>query len=368
MKKFIVSILCVAVFFVGLGALIEKAGAKFKSDEKALALIQKARQAIGGDSAIAGVQSMRIVGSTTKTFKIDGAERTETGETEIAMQLPDKMMKMVKMGKADGTGERLVEKQVDVVVVRANKIGIGSGTGSGVSVEPGGKKIIIKKDDGTTEELSGDETNVKEIIVRKAEGSDNFEWKTADPNGMGAESKRVFARTGVRGEFRQNELLRTTLSLLLTAPQGMDVSYTYGGETDVDGTTCNLINAEFGGSSFKLYLGRDSNLPVMLAYTGHRMPMTVGFNKEILPQAEGSKDNVFFTRTEGPGEAAEFQVRFSDYRSVDGVQLPFRWVQTVGGAPDEIFDITSYEINPANIAEKFQNQKMILRTKKPDGQ
>ena len=102
MKKFIFSILCVSVFFIGVGALVEKTGAKFKSDEKALALIAKARVAIGGDSAINVVQSMRIVGATTKTFKLDGTTRTEQGETEIAFQFPDKMMKMVKIGHDDG--------------------------------------------------------------------------------------------------------------------------------------------------------------------------------------------------------------------------------------------------------------------------
>ena len=90
MKRFFTMILFVSVLFIGLGFLIEKAGAKFKSDEKALALIRAARQAIGGDSAIAGVQSLRIVGQTTQTVSINGAAQTEQGETEIALQLPDK--------------------------------------------------------------------------------------------------------------------------------------------------------------------------------------------------------------------------------------------------------------------------------------
>ncbi len=59
----------------------------------------------------------------------------------------------------------------------------------------------------------------------------------------------------------------------------------------------------------------------------------------------------------------DIMVKFSDYRSVNGVQLPFKWTQT-----DETFNVTSYEINPVNIGEKFQNQKVFVRTKKPDGQ
>src|SRR5437868_461569 len=102
MKRFFFSILFVSVFCIGLGALVDKAGANFKSDEKALALIQKARQAIGGDSAINGVQSIVIVGQTTRGFKIDGGDRTEKIDTEIAMQLPDKIMRMMKIGHDDG--------------------------------------------------------------------------------------------------------------------------------------------------------------------------------------------------------------------------------------------------------------------------
>lgn len=42
MKKFIFSILCVSVFFIGLGGLINQVGAKFKSDERALEIIKQA--------------------------------------------------------------------------------------------------------------------------------------------------------------------------------------------------------------------------------------------------------------------------------------------------------------------------------------
>src|SRR5687767_12264006 len=105
MKRFFFSILCVSVFFLGLGALVEKTGAKFKSDARALELVSKARQALGGDSALNAVQSLRIVGQTTHTVKIEGVERTHQGETEIALQMPDKLMRMVKIGKDDGTSD-----------------------------------------------------------------------------------------------------------------------------------------------------------------------------------------------------------------------------------------------------------------------
>src|SRR6476660_3920791 len=85
MKRFILSTLAITFLFLGLGSLVERTGAKFKSDDKALELIAKARAALGGDAAIKNIQSMTIAGRTTKTFKVDGAERTDSGETEIAM-------------------------------------------------------------------------------------------------------------------------------------------------------------------------------------------------------------------------------------------------------------------------------------------
>lgn len=77
MKRFIFSVLAVSVFFLGFGALVEKTGAKFKSDEKALDLVRKARVAIGGDAAINSIESMTIIGRTTHKIRINGVESTQ---------------------------------------------------------------------------------------------------------------------------------------------------------------------------------------------------------------------------------------------------------------------------------------------------
>ena len=362
MKKFIISALCVATFFLGLGAVVDKVTAKFKSDEKALALIKAARTAIGGDNAIAGVQSLRINGTSTHTFKIDGAERSENGETEIAIQLPDKLSKMVKIGKVegDGTGEQVVNRRVETVVVNKDKdgnvtYGRGEGRGTGVGVEPGGKQVVIEKQDGSTEELRRDENG--NVIIHPGDR------KVAIGE---ADDKRFRKMEAEHAAMRQNELFRLTLGLLLSAPSGMDVNYTFGGEQNVDGTACNVIVADFGGPGVRLYLNKTSNLPVMMAYEGENAPMTVMFNKRVPEPGNGDKDTVYtFHRFEGPGTSAVYQVRFSDYRSVGGLQLPYRWT-TTGGDRREEFEVSNYAVNPADISNSFQNQnqKVMLRTKK----
>jgi len=392
MKRFILSILAVTVFFLGVGSLIERTGARFKSDDKALALVAKARQAIGGDAAINNIQSMRVVGRTTRTFKIDGADKTTEGETEIAMQFPDKFIKMVKMGDGE-----LAERQFNVMVTGEPKdhfkVQLDAPAG-----EPGmHKKIVIKKDDGTEQILTDADADkwiaehpdvqgekrivIKKIgengedlptapggekmIIRHGDGEGNATFVTKDGKTI-VDGDRVVINHGESGEAHANDLLRFTLGLLLTAPQGRDVEYTSGGEASINGKPCNVVVASTGGKIFKLFLDAVSNLPVGMNYTGFRVPPMVKFEQPVPAPADAGKDVVMFKRF--APESAEFQVVFSDFRLVNGVQLPFHWVQTLGDAPDETFDVTSFEINPANIAEKFQQPKVMMRMKKPEGQ
>jgi hypothetical protein len=388
MKRFFLTILGVSLFFLGIGALVERTGAKFKSDERALELIRKARTAIGGDAAIASVQSLRIVGKTTHTVKINDQDRTHTGETEIAMMLPDKVIRMVKLGDGGGEGHKIIDKQMDVVVIgdkadRKNRVDVGDNAG-GPAVE---RKIVIKNPDGTVREMTGDEAakfieqhpnmpGEKKIVIKTHDGTTDVE-KTVDLK-AGADTKTGTTADGKKFVFREvdvahgkarehhaamraNEMLRLTLGLLLTAPQGMDVEYTYGGETTIDGIGCNVVNAAFAGQTFKLFLDRSSNLPVAMNYTSMKMPRIMMVHDKVPAPADGTKDVVMFRKHEMV-EKAEFQVRFSDFRSTGGVQMPYRWVTTVGGAVDETFDVTSIEVNPANIAERFKDHKVMVRT------
>lgn len=423
MKRFIFSVLAVSVFFLGLGALVEKTGAKFKSDEKALDLVRKARVAIGGDAAINAVQSMTIVGRSTHKIKINGVESTQEGETEIAMQLPDKMSKMVKIGKDDGTGagHKMMNQTLDVVVVgdAKDKMKVtlnGEASAKGATIS---KKIMVKKDDGSVLELTGAEADKwiaehpgvpgekkivvervggsgggtatftskdgktftvegkdsvfvpsgedEKIIIRKAEGNGGTATFTSkDGKTFNVEGHKIAMAghgdmTAHHNALKSNELLRTTLSLLLTAPQGLDVEYTYGGLGDIDGRNCNIVVASFGGQSFKLFLDSSSNLPVAMAFKGMAMPKVMTFDKSAPAPKDGEKNVMVFTTKVDASELNDQLVKFSDYRSVNGVQLPFKWTQD-----NEIFDVTNYEINPANIGEKFHNQTVMVRTTKPD--
>jgi hypothetical protein len=372
MKKFIYFVLCVSVFFVGLGTVADKVGASFKSDPKALDLLKAARTAIGGDSSLAGIQSLRIKGSTVSIWKTDGGEKSEPGETEIDLQLPDKLSKMVRIGDpANDNGAQLLRKQVETVVINGKDengnvtFSRGQGSGTGVGTELGPKVIVLNKG----EELPADvKTDGNKTIILRTTGDGQQQSKVES-----GELRRVTVNVNKdemearHRAMQQNELFRLTLGLLLSPPAGMDVNYTFGGEVKAADKTCNLVVADFGGSSVKLYLDRDSNLPVMMSYTGEEMPMFVTFSKKVdAAPSDGDKNVVFFRHNEGQGAAAEFTVTYSDYRSVNGVQLPYHWT-TSGGGRSEEFDISSYEVNPTDISSSFEKPKVELRVKK-DGQ
>ena len=381
MKRFFFSIVSISLFFVGLGVIIDNASAKLRSDAKALEIIQAARTAIGGESKLREVRGLLIVGKTSMTHKMGDIEKSFNGDTEIALQFPDKLMKSVKLvdssgddsvksrsetrevtviGKGDDKAFTVTGKDGDFKTSDGHVFKVKKGE-NGEFTTDDGKKIIVRTD--SAERVVGSGDGETKIMVRKP--ADGGEWKTADGKEFAIRMNKVDAahHEGVR----QNEFLRTTLGLLLTAPDGIEVNYTFAGEGDVDGTTVNIINAEFGGQNFKLYIGKSNSLPLAISYSGHPMPEIVQFHHKVPAPADGSKDVVMFKRNAEPMVNAEIMIKFSDFRDAGGVQLPYRWTTTIGDKASDVFDVTSYDLNPANISEKFKGQEMKLRTTKPDG-
>jgi len=353
MKRFIVSILCVSVFFIGLGSLADKVGATFKSDEKALDLIKQARIAISGDANINNVRALTITGKATQNFRFDGAVKSAQGDLEINLHLPNLYSKMLKIGnEGDAANVLLVRKDGETSLPEKFESGNG-----------GQKKVfVMKKGEGEPMIFNSDgaAVNGNHKFIIKKNGGQTEEFSTADGNKI-IVNKELHA---AGGGMRHNELFRTAFALLLSAPEGLDVSYTFAGEADVDGNSCNVIVAQTGGETFRLFLDQSTSLPRMMSFQAVK-PMVIKFNKDAA-KPTGDKEAMTFVRHAGAMEKAEFQVKFSDYRSVGGLQMPFKWTQTVGGQADQIVDISNYEINPSGIADKFQNQspKMMIRTPK----
>jgi hypothetical protein len=349
------------VFFIGLGGLVEKAAAGFKSDERAMEIIKQARAAIGGDANIANVRALTITAKATQNFTLDGATRTEQGDLEINMQMPNNFSKTTRFGNGvKGDGE--LRKEVNVLVRTID----GEAAKLDKSANSGDKRevFIMRKGEGEPPVVNMDESGSEgrhKFVIRKGDGTAR-ELSTADGKRIVVDENLKFSPI----KMRHNELFRTAFALLLTAPEGTEVDYNYAGEADVDGSACSVIIAQTGGESFKLYLDKSTSLPRMMSYQAVK-PLVFRFNKEEAKAGGEKEDHIFVRREAGEApEKAEFQIKFSDYRTVGGVQFPYRWTQTVGGQTDQTIDIMNYEINPTGIAEKFKNDghKVRFRTQK----
>jgi hypothetical protein len=227
---------------------------------------------------------MTITGRVTKTFDFDGTAKTEQGDWEMNLQLPDKLSKTMKLRREGAGGEKLENIDKDVIVVRQSgelkeKIAL--------PAEGGEKKrvaFIVKNEGGDKVAVNGDGTNV--------------------------EPKRVFIdKIAGAGAFHQNELFRMTLALLLTSPQGADVSYKYAGDGNVDGASCDIVEASANGSNIRLYLDKSSHLPVMMTYQAPK-PFMIRIKKDDAKADENADVKIFRDKMPAP-EMAEYQLRFS---------------------------------------------------------
>ena len=349
MKKFFVMIVLVSTFFIGLGALVDRAGATLKSDAKALELIRLARVAIGGDTNIENVRSLTIAGNSTYFFDKEGVPQTEQGTLEINLQLPNQFSKLVRIGNPDNSGVTKIRKQVEVIVTKDEN-------GNVLTEDVRGNDNQMMKMEKNGSDTIGD----KNIFFKK--DGDTQVWNTDD-------GKKIVIEKDVKTEDisgnRQNEMFLTTLALLLTAPKDLDVNYIYAGVGNVDGFSCDIIEAQTRGSAYKLYLDQSTHLPRMISCQAMK-PFMVKFTKDETGNVGEKQTRVFVRNGNLPkGETVEFQTKFSDYRTVGGIQLPYKWTQTAGGQPEQNIDIVNYDINPANIGDKFQNQKIYMKMKKP---
>ncbi|MCB1024174.1 MAG: hypothetical protein KDB79_07285 [Acidobacteria bacterium] len=418
MRSFIFSVLSVAIFFIGVSALVRDVSAKFGSDAKAMELIRKSRAAIGGDSNIGSVKSMTI-GADLEFFGKGGGDGKKAGALEINFEMPNHFSKTVTIGTpGEGTDGKTI-KNIETIVIsgddsadlktakeggdKLHKITIYKmGEGEGKSwTSDDGKTVIIEKKDGTIEESSPegtsrvfvlkdggdgkkvwksengdtiviDEENIvtddikggekEEIIIRK-KGDGKTKWTSKE------ETKMIVEKAGdgdlhfqAAGYSGTNELLRTTLALLMTAPEGTEVNYTFAGTGNVDGKNSNIIDVESMGSTFKLYLDASTNLPQMISFMsgeGGGTFIVKGENGDL------SKEKMIELKKEMSGaKKVEHQIKFSDFRKVGSLNLPHRWVESAGGEAVQATVVRSFTINPADISSKFKQEKVIVKTMK----
>ncbi|HKQ90180.1 MAG TPA: hypothetical protein VJZ77_05830 [Blastocatellia bacterium] len=147
---------------------------------------------------------------------------------------------------------------------------------------------------------------------------------------------------------------RLMLVWLCATPSSLPVEFTYAGHAvaQVDGKKADVLNVT-GTNNFaaRLFIHPETRQVLMLSYKA------------------GSRNR---GQQEASANAAESEVRWvvSDYRIVDGLNLPHQLVIFLDGRPVEEVTIKKVKINPSLKPNKFERQEIVeepIKKKKRKG-
>lgn len=273
-------------------------------DAKVGEILAAARQALGGESKLASVQSLSL---TCDTRRVMG-DREFSGEVTVDLLLPDKMKRTDSFGFPGGpTMERVSVVNGDEVWDDSTNRGGGGFMmrmgGPGGPAGPGGQP-------------------------RQLTDEDRQRMREAQARRMKEE----------RARFALGLLLRT------------DAPMTYAGVAEAeDGKADVLEITPLGGTPMKLFIDQETRLPLMLTYEGVLPRMMVARGGPPSPE------EIEKMRREPP-QRATFEVRYSEYKKVDGVLFPHVLTTGANGNITEEWTATRIKVNPSLKPDAFDKK------------
>jgi hypothetical protein len=276
-------------------------------DPKAQDVIKQARAALGGDVALAKVQSLTVTGSARRTF----GEREVTADVTLEVLFPDKYKRTEDVGIQGGPSFTRVSAVNGSEVWDDSTNRGGGGFRFGGPGGPGGP---------------------------------------AGPGGQGGQGGRQITEED-RQRFRQmqerrmkGEFARYALIWLLKT----DAPVTYGGVAEAPDGKADVLDVKPADApAMKLFVDQASHKPLMLTYEG-LMPR-IAFNRTGQRPTPEEIEKMRNT----PPQQVTFEVHFTDYKKVDGVLLPHTITQGTNGTVNEEFTIEKYKLNTPLKPEQF---------------
>src|SRR5262245_42814489 len=260
-------------------------------------LLALARKALGGEAKLNTIETLSATGKLRRVM----GEMDQSGEIEFTFALPDRFRKEETVSTPMGPEVMLV------AVLNANQ------AWRDIKALGGGNLMM------STRHLRGDH---------------------------GSEAKQL--------EEMQGEFQRLLVSTLLILPPASSLQFI--GESESNDGRADVIDVKGDdGFAARLFLDQKTHLPLMLSYRGV-LPRMV-FSRMGLRPLGGDREKMRMEmderrkkiEAEGPPplEEADFELHYSDYRVVDGVQLPHVVTRAVNGETKEEWQIQKYRINPS---------------------
>jgi hypothetical protein len=278
-----------------------------QADAKAEEILKAARTALGGDDALAKVQSATVTGSSRRIM----GEREFSSDVTLDLLLPDKFKRTEEMSFGQGGPS----------VTRVSAV-------NGTEVW----------DDGTNRGGGG--------FMMRMGGPGG---PGGGPGGAGREPTEEERARFKQFQERRMKSERARYSLIWFLKS--DAPVTYAGVAEApDGKADVLEIKPEGAAPMKLFIDQESHKPLMLTYEGV-LPRMIMRGQGQRPTPE----EIEKMRNEPPQQVT-YEVHFSEYKKVDGVLLPHLISQSVNGNVSEEFTIENYKLNaplkPADFAKK----------------
>ena len=270
---------------------------------RAASVLAEARRALGGDEKISAVKTLQAAGDIRRSM----GEMQMEGELELLIEAPDKLR-------------------------RNESIGV-----------PGGALMI------RTEVLNG--TDVWDDNSQRGGMGGHVTMMMRGPGGNMDEA----AMKDMRRRMRRADLARLLAALLLAS----DMPMTHAGVAEApDGKADVLEIKPADAPVMRLFIDQQTHMPLMLTWKGPQPRVMVrrgpGPPNPDQPAREGQAP-----RENAPGEntaplpEATYEMRFEDYRTVDGIQLPHQITRSMNGQTNEEFTVKTYKVNPAFKSNTF---------------
>ena len=288
-----------------LAVAVHLAASSPQVDARVAEILAAARQALGGEAALSKVQTLTVTGSTRRMM----GDREINGDVTLDFILPDKMRRTDSFGIPGGpTMER-------------------------VSVLNNGEVW----DDSTNRGGGG-------FMMRMGPGGPGGQGGPGGPPREPTEEERQRMRQA-QAQRMKNEMARHSLAFLLRT----DASVTYAGEAEAEDGKADVIEVKpLGGTAMKLFIDQATHLPLMVTYEGV-LPRMIGMR----PGGQRPTPEEIEKMRSEPPQTALFEVRYSEYKKVDGVLLPHLITTGANGNVTEEWTIDKFRVNPALKPESF---------------
>jgi hypothetical protein len=314
-------------FLVSTGVVVMAAGVMLLAQPgDAAKVMAEMRKALGGEQKLAAVKTLSAVGKSQRAT----GTTSMGGDYELMLELPDKFF----------TRQVLAQTPMGTI---AMKLGFNG--------------------DALIQETEQPQMAGGGMQVRFAGSSPN-----ASPEQLATDRARM-AKTA------KQDFAKMALGMFGASFGSYPLEYTYSGVAEAPDGKADIIDVK-GPDDFagKLFVDQKSHLPLMFTWMAKEpvqmststrsggagqtgvvqmnQSMSAAEREKVMAEAQAR-----MAEAEKNRKMVEFRMFYSNYQTVDGIQLPHTFQQAVGSTPSNEITIEKYKINPKIDGKRFESVK-----------